>query len=503
VAAFMKNLFRCRTIRGTLIFYSVFLFAFFIPVLLTSTLMGERFLLLPQAFSERNELLNLFYESVHTMDVQAQSYLYTRSDEGRTAFEEAWSKAREHLHSLGQFFNEQDSEELRWRLSLLDNMILTYRETLEKLQSGAIAPAKYGQTYDFMVSTAQNIDRTRNYYSRLLSDDMTRSVLETKDRWRSLLIASYSILIALVVAAAVFSMVTVRSITTPLMKLVRNIQKIKQGQYDLKAIAANHYEEIEIVCDAFQDMATSLDGYIQSLEQNAALENKLLEKENENLRISELLTKTELKALQSQMNPHFLFNTLSMLSKLAYIEGAHQTSELMDTVAELMRYSLDKSSRASDLMGEIECLKNYIAIQTQRFGSRIRFQVAVDPNVNNIIMPGMVLQPLVENAIIHGVGKMQKGALIEVMIYCDPDNVFLEVRDNGVGMDQQCIDMILSGCDASSTQEHTSIGFQNVFRRLNLFFGSRYRVTLCSELECGTDVIITMPRTTQEGLSLV
>jgi sensor histidine kinase YesM len=125
--------------------------------------------------------------------------------------------------------------------------------------------------------------------------------------------------------------------------------------------------------------------------------------------------------------------------------------------------------------------------------------VAVDPNVNNLIMPGMVLQPLVENAILHGVGKMQKGALIEVLIYCDRDNVFLEVRDNGAGMDQECVSMILSGGDASASPEHTSIGFQNVFRRLNLFFGNRYRVTLCSEPECGTDVIITMPRAASGG----
>jgi sensor histidine kinase YesM len=498
MTVFTRKLFQRRSIRGTLIFYSVFLFAFFVPILLTSTLMGERFLQLPQAFSERSERLNRFYESVHTMDVQAQSYLYTRSGDGKAAFEAAWAEARGQLKALEGFFQDQDNEEFRWRLSLLDNMILTYRETLEKLESGAVSQAKYGGVYDFMVSTAQNIDRTRNYYSRLLSDDMTRSVLETKDRWRSLLIASYSVLLALLVVAALFSTVTVRSITAPLHKLVKNIQKIKQGQYDLKEISFNHYEEIDVVCDAFQDMASSLDGYIRSLEQNAALENKLLEKDNENLRISELLTKTELKALQAQMNPHFLFNTLSMLSKLAYIEGAYQTSELMDTVADLMRYSLDKSSRASDLMGEIECLKNYITIQTRRFGSRIRFQVAVDPNVINLIMPGMVLQPLVENAILHGVGKMQKGALIDVLIYCDPDSIFLEVRDNGAGMDQECVEMILSGGDASASQEHTSIGFQNVFRRLNLFFGSRYRVILCSELEGGTDVIITLPRTAQE-----
>lgn len=495
----IRRLPKRHTIRGRLISYGALLLAILAPIILTSTLMGGHFLQLPELFSQRGEQLNQFYEGVQAMDSHARSYLYQRSEGELAAFEQTYAETAAGLAGLQASLADAHNRDLPWRISLLDNMIQTYRETFDKLAARSLTGEKYSAAYDFMVATAENIDRTRNQYNRLLTDEMTYTVSQMQSQWRTQLIFTYGVLAALLGVAVLFSAHITRGITAPLQKLVRNIQKIKMGRYDLKEINTNHYEEIEVLCDAFTDMAVSLDGYITSLEQNVSLENKLLETENENLRISELLAQTELQALQAQMNPHFLFNTLSMLSKLAYIEGAHQTSEMMDTVADLMRYSLDKSAKASDLEGEIRCLRNYIAIQKKRFGSRIAFHIAVDPNVCNVIMPGMVLQPLVENAILHGVAQMAKGAMIDVNIYNDSRMVYLEISDNGVGMEPQCIEQILSGKDPSASLKHTSIGFQNVLRRLKLFFGSDYRVKLHSEPDCGTDIILTLPRILQEG----
>ena len=496
---FWRRLPKYHSIRGRLISYSVLLFAFFIPITLTSTIMGGHFLHLPEVFSQRNDQLNQFYESVQALDGHARSYLYQRSEVELDAFEQGYDDIVVNLESFQISLADAHNEDLPWRISLLENMTLTYRETFQKLVARNLSVEEYNEAYDFLVSTAENIDRTRNQYNRLLTDEMTYTVGRMKSQWKTSMLITYSVLASLLVVAVVFSTKITRSITTPLQKLIRNIQKIKMGRYDLKEIKTNHYEEIDVLCDAFTDMAVSLDGYINSLEQNVSLENQLLEKENENLRIGELLAQTELQALQAQMNPHFLFNTLSMLSKLAYIEGAPHTSEMMETVADLMRYSLEKSSKASDLKGEIECLRNYIAIQKKRFGERIAFHIGIDPNVCNVIMPGMVLQPLVENAIIHGVGKVYKGAEIHVNIYNDDRQIYLEISDNGVGMEQQCIDMILLGQDPAASLKHTSIGFQNVLRRLKLFFGNRYQVMLHSEPDCGTDIIITLPRMMQEG----
>jgi sensor histidine kinase YesM len=495
---FWRRLPKYHSIRGRLSYYSVLLFAFIIPMILTSTVMGGHFLRLPEVFSQRSDQLNRFYESVQVMDSHARSYLYQRAESELTAFNEVYDQTAADLETLKLSLTGLNNADLPWRISLLDNMIQTYRETFRKLADRTLSAEKYSVAYDFMVSTAENIDRTRNQYNRLLTDEMTFTVSQMKSSWKTLQIATYGILLALLVAAALFSASITRSITQPLQKLMKNIQKIKAGRYDLKEIKTNHYEEIDVLCDAFADMAASLDGYIGSLEQNVSLENRLLEKENENLRISELLTKTELQALQAQMNPHFLFNTLSMLSKLAYIDGAYQTSEMMDAVADLMRYSLEKSSKASDLQGEIACLRNYIAIQRKRFGSRIAFHIAVDHTVSNVIMPGMVLQPLVENAIIHGVAQMPKGAMIDVNIYHDSKLIYVEISDNGVGMEQQCIDLILSGQDPSASLRHSSIGFQNVLRRLKLFFGANYQVLLHSEPGCGTAVILTLPHIVQK-----
>lgn len=487
-----------HSIRGRLIYYNALLFALILAMAALLALMGEAFLRLPQELTGRHELLNSFYESVQEMDGHARSYLYTRSPEERAAFEQGWSDSHALLGELSRQFDAREDSWLQWRISLLDNMILTYRETLDKLETLSVGTAPYSRAYDFLFSTAQNIDRTRNEYSRLLTQRMAQSVRRIKDAWRGLLTAVLVALAAVLGLCLAYSAATVRGITLPLQKLVRNIHKIKRGQYDLKAVNTYGYQELDVLCNAFTDMAGSLRGYIQSLEENARLETRLLEKDNENLRISELLAKTELHSLQAQMNPHFLFNTLSMLSKLAYIEGASQSSEMMNTVADLMRYSLDKSSKASDLEGEMECLRNYIAIQNRRFGERITFRIAADPNVNNVIMPGMVLQPLVENAIMHGVSSMPRDALIEVKIYCDPRDIYLEVIDNGAGIPPEQLRRIFAGEDPSPARRHASIGLQNVLRRLNLFFGERYRVLVLSEPGCGTDVIITLPRAAQE-----
>nr|WP_275950534.1 sensor histidine kinase [Clostridium sp. MCC353] len=234
-------------------------------------------------------------------------------------------------------------------------------------------------------------------------------------------------------------------------------------------------------------MADEVQASIRHVQEKSQLENQLLEKENENLKVKELLIETELKVLQGQMNPHFLFNTLSLISKMAYLEGAEKTSELMETTTDLLRYSLDKSNSVSDLYSEIESVKNYIKIQEVRFGHRIKFELSVGNHIPKVIMPGMIIQPLIENAVIHGVKNMVSGAHVLVSVKRGGDKVYILVEDNGTGMDSSRLEAVQSGV------EEKSIGINNVRKRLELFFGIKPVLSIESAVQCGTAVTVELP----------
>ncbi|RPF47256.1 histidine kinase/DNA gyrase B/HSP90-like ATPase [Hydrogenoanaerobacterium saccharovorans] len=488
---------RFSSVKQELIFYNIVLFVFVFAVVIILNFSNLKTISAYADFSAQYSTLSSFYKNVKAADQLAQNCLYTGSVEEQAKYNLCKNDANHNINDLSNMFED---EKLRWRFGRLKNMVQTYDEVfLELREKKDISLEEYNIKYDFLVDTAKNIDLTATQFYNLLTDEMNRQSKEMIRNWQ--VQAKFIILLTagMIVIAIAFSAMCIKDITQPIGRIVKNIQKIKMGKYDLKQVK-HAGKEISILCDAFDDMAKSVQGHILSVEENAKLEKELLEKENENLKISELLMETELKALQGQMNPHFLFNTLSMISKMAYMEQAEQTSEMMETVSDLLRYSLDKSSKTSDLYNEIECAQNYLIIQRKRFGHRVKFELFVAEDVPNITMPGMIFQPLIENAVIHGVGQLVQNAFVSIQVIRDETKIYIVFEDNGKGMESDLVESILTGRRAGNFKKSngTNIGMNNVFRRLEMFYGPDSTVQIESSIDCGTVIILTLPIAAEE-----
>lgn len=204
------------------------------------------------------------------------------------------------------------------------------------------------------------------------------------------------------VLSIVFAIWLSRTIVIPIHRLVHAAKKISAGDLDAHISQMDGNDEISLLGKTFQQMMENLRILI--------LKNmEILEKEK-------LMRELELKALQSQINPHFLFNTLNVISKLAYIEGAERTSELTVSTSNLLRYNLRKLDEPVTLRDEVEHTKEYFSIQKARFRDRITFQLDIDETCLNQVIPCLTLQPLLENAFVHGIEGMEEGAIIQLSI---------------------------------------------------------------------------------------
>lgn len=245
--------------------------------------------------------------------------------------------------------------------------------------------------------------------------------------------------------------------------------------------------EMENLCIALDDMAQHVQKNIKK--EKAALKHQLLEKENENLKKDELLALSELKMLQNQINPHFLFNTLNMIYKTAYRENATDTGAMVDKTAMLLRYALDKANKTSDLYSEIESVENYIYIQEKRFHQRINFVLNVEDNLPNIQVPGLLIQPLIENAVKHGLKNVIEDGEVVVNIQKIDESVVISVSDNGVGLETDVLEKSVLN-DFQTDNEKSNLGLYNVIQRIKMFYGKNASISFNSYPECGFEVII-------------
>ncbi|MBM7622855.1 PocR ligand-binding domain-containing protein [Sporohalobacter salinus] len=221
---------------------------------------------------------------------------------------------------------------------------------------------------------------------------------------------------------------------------------------------------------------------------------QLMQEVNNRMEVETNLQQAELKALQSQMNPHFLFNSLNIIARLALLEGAEETQEMVHSLSDLLRYSLRKEEIVT-LSEELNYIKDYIKIQKARFGEQIKFVIDVNEELLSYKIPFMSLQPLVENAIIHGLEPKDTSGKIEILSEETEDKLIIKVMDDGVGIEQDKIREIIEAREREVTETHTSsMGINNVHQRLKHYYGSKYGVKIYSDKGEGTEVRISFPK---------
>lgn len=301
-------------------------------------------------------------------------------------------------------------------------------------------------------------------------------------------------IIALVMAVILcffYLMRIVREMSSSIRVMMTGITAIERDVFQAEPIQISSNDEFEEFANAFNGMTQIIQMQMKKIEENANVKERLAEMEIENLKIFSDLQKNHLDFLQSRINPHFLFNTLNMISSLARIENAEQSARLMEITASFLRYNLDNISKTVTLKQEMENLKEYVAIQEYRYGGRYRYDFQVDETCMMFQMPCMVLQPLVENAIQHGLAMKLNGGCVWIRAYVMSSRIFLEVRDNGVGMTAEQIDEVYRDF-YENNRSSTHIGLRNIYQRLQLFYKGDVQFEL-NNMNPGLEITITFP----------
>ena len=224
---------------------------------------------------------------------------------------------------------------------------------------------------------------------------------------------------------------------------------------------------------------------------------RIQELSQRNIALAEVNNRMEMQNLQAQINPHFLFNTLNAGAQLAMMEGADRTYEYVQNVAEFFRYNVKKSNDIVTVREELELVDHYIYILNVRFSGDIHYGKEIEEDLLDSCMPSMILQPIVENSVNHGIREMNGEGKIRLKVYhVDGDTLGISIRDNGIGMDPDTIEKVLGGNyhEEQSGGGSNGIAMGNVIARLKLFTQNEDVMTILSDgKDQGTEVILYLP----------
>lgn len=285
--------------------------------------------------------------------------------------------------------------------------------------------------------------------------------------------------IILVIVALLFSRFMARSITLPIQKLRDSMKKVQEGDFSVSDVVVDSKNEIGSLTKSFDVMTHRI--------------HELME---QNVHEQEEKRKSELKALQSQINPHFLYNTLDSIIWMAEGKKNEEVVLMTASLARLLRQSISNEDEVVPIANEVEYARGYLTIQKMRYKDKLEFQIDVDSSILYIPLIKLVLQPIIENAIYHGLKYKESKGLLIVKGFMKDGNAVLQVIDDGVGMDEETLAHIY---DKHKVNYHSNgVGVYNVQKRLKLYYGDDYGITYESEKGKGTTATITIPGR-QEG----
>ncbi len=294
----------------------------------------------------------------------------------------------------------------------------------------------------------------------------------------------YTVIILLLALASLISFFYVKSIFKTAMQLKTMTgfaSQIRNNPYSKEEIEIQSNDELALFALAFDEMIRTIQKQMVEIEDNAQIRERLKNAEIERLEMNGALQTSHLQLLQSRINPHFLFNTLNMIKSTAASEGATASYDLIETTSALLHYNLTKLSTPVLVSEEIESVRNYISLQEKRFGNRISYILNIDSiNIEQFI-PAIILQPLVENAITHGLKDVSRGGKIIISVKMEENRLILIIIDNGEGFDDKKKQQILRECQSKNIISH--IGLRNVYQRLFYFFQGDIDIILESNQE--------------------
>ncbi|QEN08078.1 sensor histidine kinase [Oceanispirochaeta crateris] len=284
--------------------------------------------------------------------------------------------------------------------------------------------------------------------------------------------ATLWLLLLCIILAVLLALLVSRSISRPVHSLTLAMGQVEEGDLSVR-VSENREDEIGLLLKRFNIMT----GQIETLV-------KETREEQEKLRVAER------KALQAQINPHFLYNTLNTIKSIAKLEGIDQITTIVTQMGKLLRHTIDNEKEIVTLAESLVLVESYLSIQKIRFGTRLSYSIRIPEEYSDQPIPKLMLQPLVENAVIHGLEQKMGPGIITLRGWNQEKDLILEVQDNGKG--------IPPGQEQIGSSNSHGVGLSNVHRRLQLLYGAPYGLTIESQADKGTTIRIRVPLKEEE-----
>lgn len=342
------------------------------------------------------------------------------------------------------------------------------------------------ELFDYLVACINDLNGRLFQNNSEIYNQLLDSVRFTEIMYNVVLVLTGVLNVCLII-------VLTKRLTKPLMELAETAKEVGKGNLEVRLIETDNETEIGIVIRAFNQMVNSLKDYIEKFRKSVEAESAL----RENAILMEAYLKdAQLKYLQAQINPHFLFNTLNAGAQLAMLEDADKTYRYIHKVADFFRFIVKKTDQLSTIQEEIELVDDYIYILNVRYAGEIHYEKCVEEEWVNISVPSMILQPIVENCIKHGLHDISWEKQIALTVTGEDDGVVISIRDNGIGMTKEQIDTILSNRELEKPDGEAArgIGLDNVITRLHTFYNCENVIEITSVgRDMGTEVAIFIP----------
>ena len=301
--------------------------------------------------------------------------------------------------------------------------------------------------------------------------------LVTSNLWENFWLLALAA-VAILLAALVSSIVISRALSRPLKGLSRAMRQFEKSADTFTYAPVGGAREVQELSESFGHMVVKIQHLMETVR-----------REEINLR------KTELKALQAQINPHFLYNTLDSIAWMCEQGRNDEAVQMVNALAQLFRISISRGHELIPIRSELRHAESYLKIQKHRYKNQFSYRFDVDESCLDFLCNKITLQPIIENAIYHGINGLVDEGEIVITLRADGSDVVFTVADNGVGMEAEQIQAILR----KERSDHTGIGIKNVNDRLKIYFGEGYGITIDSEPDVGTTVTIRMPQVREEG----
>ncbi|WP_162463139.1 cache domain-containing sensor histidine kinase [Paenibacillus psychroresistens] len=266
----------------------------------------------------------------------------------------------------------------------------------------------------------------------------------------------------------------------PLMRILKSMRELQMGDFNQK-VEIDLKDEIGQLGNGYNIMVMRIRELIQNV-----YESELSKKES------------ELRLLQSQINPHFLYNTLNNISWLLHRDGSPETAEMIQKMSDFFRFSLNQGADIITLDKELKIIEDYLFLSKIRFGNKLTYSIETDEHLKAMYIPKLILQPLVENAIVHGIEPMEGQGFVNIAIHQMEDEVIIVITDNGMGIQGELLEQLNSGIKTKKTSGKSdgihSFALINVRDRITNHFGAQSIIEISSKLTFGTTITVRFPK---------